>query len=105
MGRRMNALNSSTPLSYQEARQLALPAHRLHAGDAVTSDRSLRAEDFPALLAKAEQVFGGRKEAKRWFARRAMGLDGQRPRDLLQSSEGLEVLTDFLTRLEYGVYT
>lgn len=71
----------------------------------MSSDHLLRAEDFPPLLAKAEQVFGGKKEAKRWFARRARGLNGQRPRDLLQSSEGIEVLTDFLTRLEYGVYT
>lgn len=71
----------------------------------MSSDRLLRPADFPALFAKAEQVFGGRKQAKHWFARRAKGLDGQRPRDLLQSSEGREILTDFLTRLEYCVYT
>jgi uncharacterized protein (DUF2384 family) len=34
-----------------------------------------------------------------------MGLDGQRPIDLLQTVQGAELVNDFLGRLEYGVYT
>ena len=33
-----------------------------------------------------------------------MGLDGKRPIELLQTVQGAELVTDFLTRLEYGVY-
>lgn len=56
-------------------------------------------------LAKATDVFGGIDEAQRWMAASAMGLNGQRPIDLLQTVQGAELVTDFLTRLEYGVYS
>lgn len=56
-------------------------------------------------LAKATEVFGSVDEAERWMSRPAMGLDGQRPIDLLQTVRGTELVHDFLVRLEYGVYT
>ena len=34
-----------------------------------------------------------------------MGLNDQRPIELLQTVQGTELVTDFLTRLEYGVYS
>lgn len=56
-------------------------------------------------LAKATDIFGTKDEAERWMSRPAMGLDGQRPIDLLQTVQGTELVNDFLVRLEYGVYT
>ncbi len=56
-------------------------------------------------LAKAAEVFCGVDEAERWMVRRVMGLDGQRPVELLRTPEGAELVNDFLVRLEYGVYT
>lgn len=56
-------------------------------------------------LAKATAVFGNREEAERWLSHPALGLDGQRPIDLLQTHAGAELVSDFLTRLEYGVYS
>jgi putative toxin-antitoxin system antitoxin component (TIGR02293 family) len=55
-------------------------------------------------LARAAEVFGGRDEAERWMSRPAAGLDGQRPVDLMQTLQGAELVADFLTRLEHGVY-
>lgn len=55
-------------------------------------------------LAKASQVFGSRGKAEEWLSKPAMGLDGQRPIDLLQTAQGAELVNDFLTRLDYGVY-
>jgi putative toxin-antitoxin system antitoxin component (TIGR02293 family) len=57
-----------------------------------------------ALLAKATRVFGSRAEADLWLVRPAMGLNQQRPVDLLTTPEGVETVMTFLVRLEYGVY-
>ena len=57
-----------------------------------------------AVLAKATQVFGSRAEAGLWLMRPAIGLNQQRPVDLLTTPEGLETVMTFLVRLEYGVY-
>jgi putative toxin-antitoxin system antitoxin component (TIGR02293 family) len=55
-------------------------------------------------VAKASEVFGGREAAERWMVKPAMGLDGMRPIDLLRTSQGAELVNEFLERLEYGVY-
>ena len=55
-------------------------------------------------LAQASAVFGGRDAAERWMAHPAMGLDGARPIDLLRTLQGAELVTEFLGRLEHGVY-
>ena len=59
---------------------------------------------FAETLAKATDVFGGRREAERWMSESAMGLDGARPIDLLRTLQGAELVNEFLSRLEYGVY-
>lgn len=59
---------------------------------------------FAETLAQASQVFGGRAEAEAWMARPAMGLDGARPIELLRTLQGAELVTEFLGRLEHGVY-
>ena len=56
-------------------------------------------------FALATQLFGGEDQARQWMAGPVLGLDGQRPSDLLRSMKGAEVVRDFLIRLEYGVYT
>lgn len=66
-----------------------------------------RLEDFvPAeTLAKACDVFGSREKAEVWMNRRAIGLNGERPIEMLQTVHGIELVHDFLTRLEYCVYS
>lgn len=60
---------------------------------------------FAEILAKATEIFGSKEDAELWVSKPAMGLDGQRPIDLLQTVQGAELVNDFLGRLEYGVYT
>jgi putative toxin-antitoxin system antitoxin component (TIGR02293 family) len=60
---------------------------------------------FAETLAKASEVFGSQEKAEEWLNKPAMGLDGQRPIELLQTVQGTELVNDFLTRLEYGVYS
>jgi putative toxin-antitoxin system antitoxin component (TIGR02293 family) len=60
---------------------------------------------FAETLAKASEVFGGKDKAEEWMSKPAMGLDGQRPLEMLKTAQGATLVKDFLTRLEYGVYS
>ena len=64
-----------------------------------------RTREFAETLAKATAVFGSQQEAEQWLNQPALGLDQQRPIDLLAAPAGAKVVEDFLTRLEFGVYT
>lgn len=67
-------------------------------------DLASRTWSFAETLAKATGVMGGREAAERWMSTPAMGLDGQRPIDLLRTLQGAELVNEFLDRLDYGVY-
>jgi putative toxin-antitoxin system antitoxin component (TIGR02293 family) len=69
------------------------------------ADLASKAWLFAETLAKASEVFGGKERAEEWMSKPAMGLDGQRPIEMLQTVQGAELVNDFLTRLEYGVYS
>jgi putative toxin-antitoxin system antitoxin component (TIGR02293 family) len=60
--------------------------------DLNASDRALR---FAAVTEQAEH----------WLAGPAMGLDQRKPIDLLQSTEGAEMVKTLLTRMDFGVYS
>ena len=80
-------------------RKKAKPANVLN------QEQSEKTLKFAEILAKATEVFGTQKEAEEWLERPAMGLDNQRPIELLRTSPGAQLVEDFLTRVEYGVYT
>jgi len=79
-------------------RRKAAPAKRL------SQEQSGRTWKFAEILAKASAIFGSQEEAERWLERPAMGLNQRRPLDLLATPTGIELVEDFLERLEYGVY-
>ena len=57
------------------------------------------------VLVKAAEVFGSEAEGEAWMERPAIGLEQQRPIDLMTTPEGLETVMVFLGRLERDVYT
>jgi putative toxin-antitoxin system antitoxin component (TIGR02293 family) len=71
----------------------------------LSQEQSGRTWKFAEVLAKASAIMGSQEEAERWLQQPAMGLDGRRPIDLLATPAGVEIVEDFLGRLEYGVYT
>jgi putative toxin-antitoxin system antitoxin component (TIGR02293 family) len=71
----------------------------------LSREQSGRTWKFAELLAKAIEIFGSKQEAEEWLQRPAMGLDDRRPIELLETPAGVKLVEDFLTRLEYGVYT
>ncbi|MEO0035082.1 MAG: hypothetical protein RLZZ501_1105 [Pseudomonadota bacterium] len=70
----------------------------------LSREQSGRAWKFAEILAKATAVLGSREEAERWLEQPALGLDRRRPIDLLATPAGTQLVEDYLTRLEYGVY-
>jgi putative toxin-antitoxin system antitoxin component (TIGR02293 family) len=80
------------------ARRLKTP------NEALTAEQSTRALNYAEVLEKATDVLGSRELAEQWIVKPARGLDGEIPIDLISNSVGYELVTDFLTRIEYGVY-
>ena len=70
----------------------------------LSPEQSGRTWKFAEVLAKATAVLGSQEEAEQWLERPAIGLDQRRPIDLLATPAGVEMVEDFLERLEYGVY-
>lgn len=69
--------------------------------DTNASDRTLR---LASVTEQAIDVLGSQEAAERWLASPALGLDQRRPIDLLQSTEGTELVRALLTRIDHGVY-
>jgi putative toxin-antitoxin system antitoxin component (TIGR02293 family) len=67
--------------------------------------QSGRTWKFAEILAKATRVLGSQDEAEQWLRRPAIGLNQQRPIDLLTTPAGVKLVEDYLGRLEYDVYT
>jgi putative toxin-antitoxin system antitoxin component (TIGR02293 family) len=69
--------------------------------DPNASDRAIR---LATITAQAIDVLGSQEAAEKWLSTPAMALDQRKPIDLLQSSEGSELVKTLLTRIDYGVY-
>jgi putative toxin-antitoxin system antitoxin component (TIGR02293 family) len=55
-----------------------------------------------ALYKKGISIFGSVDEFNKWMAAPAYGLGGQRPNDLLDTMTGINLISEELTRIEYG---
>lgn len=63
-----------------------------------------RAFKFAEVVAKANVVFGSMETAVQWLTSPAIGLDQQKPIDLLATPVGTQLVEELLGRIEYGVY-
>lgn len=70
----------------------------------LNSEQSARAIRGAQILDQAVRVIGSPELAEGWMSKPAKGLDGMKPIDLLENSIGAQLVSEFLTRLEYGVY-
>jgi putative toxin-antitoxin system antitoxin component (TIGR02293 family) len=67
-------------------------------------EQSERVWKFAEILATASALLGSQEDAERWLKTPAVGLNQQRPIDLLTTRAGAELVENFLKQLEYGVY-
>ncbi|HXQ68117.1 MAG TPA: antitoxin Xre/MbcA/ParS toxin-binding domain-containing protein [Alphaproteobacteria bacterium] len=96
----------ATPLEKAVGISLRTLQRRKNApAEPLSQEQSGRTWKFAEILAKATAVLGSQEEAEQWLERPAIGLDQRRPIDLLATPAGVELVEDFLERLEYGVYT
>ena len=57
------------------------------------------------VLSRAVEVFGSEEEAAKWLDTEAIGLpDRQRPAAMLHTPEGIQMIEEYLTQIEFGVY-
>ena len=74
-------------------------------GKTLSTEQSSRAWRFAEIFAQATDVLDSQQAAETWLLDQAIGLDNRRPIDLLATAAGAEAVEDYLTRMEYGVYT
>lgn len=82
----------------ENPRRKGAAAHRL------SPEQGGRAWKFAEILSKATEVFGSQAEAEAFLDRPAMGLNQNRPIDLLSTPAGVEIVETHLERIKYGVY-
>ncbi|MBK5540164.1 DUF2384 domain-containing protein [Pseudomonas sp. TH05] len=78
---------------------------RIKNPEPLTSEQSSSAWRLAKVLSKAEGVLGDLQEAANWMVTPALGLENRAPIDLLTTQVGFELVDDFLTRMDYGVYS
>jgi len=95
------------PVSLEKAVGISLRTfqrRKARPAELLSQEQSSRTWKFAEIVAKAAAVFGSRSEAEQWLERPAIGLDQYRPIDLLATAAGVEIVENYLERIEYGVY-
>jgi putative toxin-antitoxin system antitoxin component (TIGR02293 family) len=95
------------PASLEKAVGISLRTFQRRKADPaklLNREQSGRTWKFAEILAKATVVLGSRAEAEQWLERPAMGLNQRRPIDLLATTAGVEIVENYLERIEHGVY-
>jgi putative toxin-antitoxin system antitoxin component (TIGR02293 family) len=93
-------------ISAVELHELVLPrktlANRREMGrlNPEQSDRLLR---VARLFVEAEEMFGTPAKAHAWLRRANAALEGQRPIDLLDTDEGMRLVSALLGRISHGI--
>lgn len=67
-------------------------------------DQGGRVWKLAETISKAVRVFGSQEEAETWFTDPALGLNQNRPIELMTTPAGAKLVNSQLDRLEYGVY-
>ena len=70
----------------------------------LNQEQSGRAWKFAEIVGNAAEVLGSIEEAEQFMERPAIGLDQNRPIDLLATPAGVEMVETYLQRIKYGVY-
>ena len=71
----------------------------------LSTEQSNRCWRFASILGHAIGVFGSADAASVWMNKPALRLEHRKPIDLLVTYIGTELVEQYLTQIEYGVYT
>ena len=67
-------------------------------------EQSERAIELASLYSRGEEVFGSSDAFKEWMNSTVLSIGNKKPKELLDTSIGIELLIDELGRIEYGVF-
>jgi putative toxin-antitoxin system antitoxin component (TIGR02293 family) len=67
-------------------------------------DKSGHLVQIARILQRCVEVFEDLEKAKRWLKSPNYALGNQIPLNLLDTTEGIELVRDTLTRIEYGAF-
>jgi putative toxin-antitoxin system antitoxin component (TIGR02293 family) len=102
----VDALIETGRLTLAEIDRIVLPrktlSHRRALG-ALTPDQSDRLIRVARVVAAAEATFCSAEKAGRWLRRPTTALGGDKPIDLLDTSEGSRQVELLLTRIDHGL--
>lgn len=70
----------------------------------LNQQQSTVAFQYAQTLEHATTVFGSQQLAEDWLKKPCKYLDGHVPLELIDNSLGFQVVKDYLTRIEHGVY-
>lgn len=97
---------SSGRMSLAEIDLVVIPrktlSHRRKIGT-LTSEQSDRLIRAARVLAEAEETFGSQQKAAKWLRRPTTALSGEKPIDLLDTSEGADQVAALLGRIGHGI--
>jgi putative toxin-antitoxin system antitoxin component (TIGR02293 family) len=77
---------------------------RYSSTEVLQPDISERIVEIARLYSRGEEVFGSLNNFKTWMNSPVMALGNKKPRDFLDTSIGIEVLTEELGRIEHGIF-
>ena len=97
--RKQDLLENAVGMSVRTVQRLKKTPNR-----SLSAEQSGRTWQFAEVLTKATEVLGSQEDAEEWLLKPAIGLDRQRPLDLLGTPAGAKLVEEYLGRLEYGVY-
>lgn len=85
--------------------QRTLERYRKQPHKTLGREQSGQVWQFAETLTKAADVLGSMEAAERWMRSPAMGLEQRTPLELMGTPAGVGLVTDLLTRMDYGVYS
>jgi putative toxin-antitoxin system antitoxin component (TIGR02293 family) len=78
---------------------------RLQRNDKQNSEEAFMNEIPQDIMELAVAVFSSDAVAKEWLHAPQMGLNQQKPVDLVQTAEGAELVKSLLTRMQFGTFS
>lgn len=73
-------------------------------GALLSTNQAERVAQLVGMIELAREVLGSKDEAEIWLNSKAVGLGGQRPIELMDTSAGASLVKTLLEQMKYGVY-
>ena len=73
--------------------------------DRLSPEQSNFLYELARIYTKAEDVLGDKMTAEHWLNRKNVALGEQSPIELLDTAEGVRLVSDLLAQIEYGFYS